>query len=374
MTQRTATLSESLEIGEQLCAVHGQLGAKQTSGETFKQFAIRIQNAARHTDISQLDLVRIAINGARSGLVKSHLLMAAPYTMNALVKLPVVSNDDLYSNASLDQFSLLTAAVGKLTSQVAELSKSSTSASRNHVTPREQRNRHSAKPSDGRRQRMTPYRPQQLCKWCSLKFCQGCRLCVAYTQNCRNCGKMGHFEKCCYQPTNYFNAKHWRWLPTHKMGRPQLTKLLFSETSSNGVNQSKRKSDSNHSKKQPTQTKQKQKNKSPKVKSEPVIIQYQTDVHDLTNSSEYNLKFWIMRHLHLITQNLHIITCCMPNLVLYKHKLFVILVQQSVVSVRHSLTKFQGNLSKDCQIAILSSMELVIFKSESQNKSSYHSL
>ena len=180
-------------------------GAKQTSGETFKQFAIRIQNAARHTDISQLDLVRIAITGARSGLVKSHLLMAAPHTMNALIKLPVVNNDDLYSNASLDQFSLLTAAVGKLTSQVAELSKSSTSASRNDVRPRD---RHSAKPSDGRRQRMTPYRPQQLCRWCNLKFCQGRRLCVAYTKNCRNCGKMGHFEKCCYQPTNYFNAKH----------------------------------------------------------------------------------------------------------------------------------------------------------------------
>ena len=104
---------------------------------------------------------------------------------------------------------------------------------------------------------------------------------------------MGHFEKCCYQPTNYFNAKHWRWLPTHKMGRPQLTKLasvLSSETSPNGVNRSKQKSDSNHSKKQQTQTKQKQKNKSPKVKSEPVIIQYQTDVHDLTNSSEYDVE------------------------------------------------------------------------------------
>ena len=213
--------------------------------------------------------------------------MAAPHTMNALIKLPVVNNDDLYSNASLDQFSLLTAAVGKLTSQVAELSKSSTSASRYDVTPRD---RHSAKPSDGRRQRMTPYQHQRLCRWCNLKFCQGRRLCVAYTKNCRNCGKMGHFEKCCYQPTNYFNAKHWRWLPTHKMGRPQLTKLLSSETSSNGVNQLQQKSDSNHSKQQQTQTKQKQKNKSPKVKSEPVIIQYQTDVHDLTNSSAYNVE------------------------------------------------------------------------------------
>ena len=156
------------------------------------------------------------------------------------------------------------------------------------------------------------------------------------------------------------------------MGRPQLTKLLSSETSSNGVNQSKQKSDSNHSIKQPTQTKQKQKNKSPKVKSEPVIIQYQTDVHDLTNSSEYNVEI-----LNDETSASHYTKSPyynMPNLVLYKHKLFVILVQQSVVSVRHSLTKFQGNLSKDCQIAILSSMELVIFKSESQNKLSYHSL
>ena len=184
------------------------LGAKQTPGETFKQFAIRIQNAARHTDISQLDLVRIAINGARNGLVKSHLLMAAPHTMNALIKLPVVNNDDLYSNASLDQFSLLTAAVGKLTSQVAELSKSSTSASNDDVTPHDQRDRHSAKPSDGRWQRMAPYQHQQLCRWCNLKFCHGRRLCVAYTRNCRNCGKMSHFEKCCYQPTNYFNVNH----------------------------------------------------------------------------------------------------------------------------------------------------------------------
>ena len=75
---------------------------------------------------------------------------------------------------------------------------------------------------------------QRLCTRCNLKFCQVDRLCVAYTQNC---GKMGHFEKCCCQPTNYFNAKHWRWLPTHKMGRPQLTKpasVLSRGTSSNG--------------------------------------------------------------------------------------------------------------------------------------------
>ena len=126
---------------------------------------------------SQLDLVKIAINGARNGLVKIHLLMAAPHTMDTLIKLPVVANDDLYSNASMDQFSLLTAAVGKLTSQVAELSKSSTSASHNHVTPRDQRSWHGAKPSDRRHsRRMDPYRHQQLCKRCSLKFCKGSRL------------------------------------------------------------------------------------------------------------------------------------------------------------------------------------------------------
>ena len=93
-------------------------GTKQTSGEIFKHFAIRLQKTASHTDILELDLVLIAINGARNKNLKSCLLMAAPATMNNLIKLPVVCNDDLYSNASLEHISLLTATVSQLKSQV----------------------------------------------------------------------------------------------------------------------------------------------------------------------------------------------------------------------------------------------------------------
>ena len=270
-------------------------GAKQMSGETFKQFAIRIQNAARHTDISQLDLIKIAINGARNSHVKTHLMMAAPHTMDKLIKLPVVANDDLYSNASMDQFSLLTAAVSNLTQQVAQLSKSA-SKQASHVTDRFQDQVRAKPPADSarRQRRMDPYRHQQLCKRCDLKFCEGSRLCVAYNKICRQCGKMGHFEKCCYnKSSNYFNAKHWRWLPIHKMGRPQPEKLAsvkFSGASSNSVNQSKEKSNSIHSNKQQTKAKQKQKTKSAEVKTEPIVIQYQVDVHDLTSSSDYNVE------------------------------------------------------------------------------------
>ena len=215
-------------------------GAKQMSGETFKQFAIRIQNAPRHTDISQLDLVKIAINVARNSHVKTHLMMAAPHTMNKLIKLPVVANDDLYSNASMDQFSLLTAAVSNLMQQVAQLSKSA-SEQASHVTDRFQDQVRAKPPADRarRQRRMDPYRHQQLCKRCDLKFCEGSRLCVAYNKICRQCGKMGHFEKCCCnKSSSYFNAKHWRWLPIQKMGRPQPEKLASvksSGVSSNSV-------------------------------------------------------------------------------------------------------------------------------------------
>ena len=220
--------------------------------------------------------------------------MAAPANMNNLIKLPVVCNDDLYSNASLEQISLLTATVSQLKSQVAQLSKSASKPA-SHVTDRAQDQGKAKPPADRarRRRRMSPYRHHQLCKRCDRKFCEGSRLCVAYNKICRQCGKMGHFEKCCYnQSSYYFNAKHWRWLPIHKMGRPQLEKLASVESSgaSSSVNQSKQKSNSIHSNKQQTKAKQKQKNKSPEVKTEPIVIQYQVDVHDLTSSSDYNVE------------------------------------------------------------------------------------
>ena len=82
-------------------------------------------------------MVQIAINGARNKNLKSCLLMAAPATMNNLIKLPVVCNDDLYSNASLEHISLLTATVSQLKSQVTHMSEM-LDTDRSHVTDRDQ--------------------------------------------------------------------------------------------------------------------------------------------------------------------------------------------------------------------------------------------
>ena len=114
-------------------------GTKQTSGETCKQFAIRVQNAARHTDLSELDLVKVVIEGLTTTELRNHIMMAAPTSIDNLIKLPVVADERVYYDcASWDNFSLLTAAVSNLSSQVAQLSKSTKhdAGAESHVTGR----------------------------------------------------------------------------------------------------------------------------------------------------------------------------------------------------------------------------------------------
>ena len=69
-------------------------GSIQMSGESYKQFVIRLQNKARHIEILESDLVKIAINGATHKL-KQHLLMASPKTMECLLQIPLVANTSL---------------------------------------------------------------------------------------------------------------------------------------------------------------------------------------------------------------------------------------------------------------------------------------
>ena len=105
-------------------------GTKQTSGETCKQFAIRVQNAARHTD---LDLVKVVIEGLTTSELKNHIMMAAPTSIDNSIKLPVVADEHMYYDCeSQDKFSLLTAAVSNLSSQVAQLSKSTENNTRDN--------------------------------------------------------------------------------------------------------------------------------------------------------------------------------------------------------------------------------------------------
>ena len=261
-------------------------GTKQMSGETCKQFAIRVQNAARHTDLTELDLVKVVIEGLTTSELRNHIMMAAPTSIDNLIKLPVVADERVYYDcASRDNFSLLTAAVSNLSSQVAQLSKSTKHDARaeSHVTRRDQEQGQARYKPSGVGKRIAPYRKPQQCSRCSLKCCQGTRLCVAFTKTCRKCGKVGHFQRCCHtQPKNYFNEKHWRWLPVHKMDRPPYR--LASEKSVGKIG-GKVKSKDNSVKVQSVQNENKknQQNKSSKSNEEPVILQYQVDEQALSN-------------------------------------------------------------------------------------------
>ena len=140
--------------------------------------------------------------------------MVAPTSIDNTIKLPVVADEIMYHDRdSQDKFILLTAAVSNLSSQVAQLSASmgnNTREPENRMTHCDrERGQVRAKPSAARRRRIAPYRKQQQCSRFYLKFCQGNRLCVAFSKTCRKYGKMGRFQICCHtQAKNYFNVKH----------------------------------------------------------------------------------------------------------------------------------------------------------------------
>ena len=73
--------------------------AKQIPGETFKQYVTRLQQLAHEINIPDAEVVEVCVGGARAEL-RSHLAIASPASVAALLKLAVVANESLVADAN----------------------------------------------------------------------------------------------------------------------------------------------------------------------------------------------------------------------------------------------------------------------------------
>ena len=126
-------------------------------------------------DSEQLDLVKIAVKGVLSYNMKSHLLVANPQTLDELLQLSIVSKEDICFK---DEISVLTDAVGNVSSQIAQLSDV---ALKRSSAPQDELNRDVNHQTKLQR---TTWRKEKdtIFPRCCLKFCHGNRLCVAFSK------------------------------------------------------------------------------------------------------------------------------------------------------------------------------------------------
>ena len=76
---------------------------KQAARETFQNFAIRLQQEARLSDLTEEDLVNIVIYGSHSN-IKTHLQMAQPQNFQELLNLPIVRDEiSIFGNPTQNQ-------------------------------------------------------------------------------------------------------------------------------------------------------------------------------------------------------------------------------------------------------------------------------
>ena len=193
--------------------------AKQLPGESFKQYVGRMQQMARQIDIPEAEVVEVSMSGARAEL-RPHLAMAGPDSVQALLKLAVVANEELVAEAN-PQFEALNAISQQLQKFERNMTALHTAAPSDSCgnqrsgrsQQRRQRNNGTRFPQAWNRQNTgtnnvntnrnngprTPNRSpaRQTCGRCLSNTCPGNHSCRAWGLICNKCGKFNHFAKAC---------------------------------------------------------------------------------------------------------------------------------------------------------------------------------
>ena len=220
-----ATVKEALSnrfkpTDQQKYTIKAQLYTmRQLPGESFKQFVTRLQQKSRGIDISEQDLVSVALNGARP-VIRAHLAMKEPTTINQLLKLPLAVDDDFLYEESPGYEALNTLAdkVDTLQRTVSAAVERPPHAQVHFAEGADQdRRRRPVSPARRRRTPSPASRPRQTftrtptfgtrtdtvrkdstdCSKCATANCEGGRRCPAYGKECRRCHYMHHFARCC---------------------------------------------------------------------------------------------------------------------------------------------------------------------------------
>ena len=194
---------------------------RQLPGESFKSFVGRIQQLARQIDMPEAEILPVALHGARPEL-RTHLSMAAPKTLSALLKLPLVADEDNLISDVNPQFEALNAAMteqmAKLGHQIAAIGRNQQQRSRpSNRRPQQQRNgtspgkffKPAKSPSRPPQQQQQPQRrsnsrsPSRTnCSKCGYDTCRG-NPCPAWGKTCYKCGRPNHLSRCCRTKVNF---------------------------------------------------------------------------------------------------------------------------------------------------------------------------
>ena len=157
---------------------------KQAARETFQNFAIRLQQEARLSDLTEEDLVNIVIYGSQSN-IKTHLQMAQPQNFQELLNLPIVRDEiSIFGNPTQNQ-DMINHLQEKLQKINDDITHAKMADDLNDV-----RDDHIPVP-----QLSTEQTPK--CGECNLTHCLRGKHCLAFGRLCYKCRNYNHFARCC---------------------------------------------------------------------------------------------------------------------------------------------------------------------------------